>query len=201
MINRYLLFFLCLYATSGYCQLITPTSDLFEKHFEYKSLSPLQKQIFEGFIAEELPLILDEKAGARNKMRLANALFFRNQKGDIQKAISILKWIFTLQNLDETSKDYAVWRGDSKPTTNYDQNMREFIGTDLIVIYHKYRQKLPKNVKKDLETCLIRAAKGALMRNVNPDYNNISIMSSFMLEYIDGSIHRLASIILHGFER
>ncbi|MEI7582306.1 MAG: hypothetical protein WCJ44_06505 [Runella sp.] len=162
--------------------------ELYQKHFEYKTLSPLQKQIFDEFIEEELPkgsaLVLDEKAGARNKMRLACALFYRNQAGDVQKAVRIIQWIFTLQNVDEKSKNYAVWRGDSKPTENYDQNMREFIGTDLITVYHKYREKLPNNVKKELETCLIRTAKGALMRDVNPDYNNISIMSSFMMEYI-----------------
>ena len=208
MTNKCLIFCLCFYVLSGHNQVLfaqdNKSNDLFEKHFNYKSLSPLQKHIFDGFIEEELPhgtaLILDEKAGSRNKMRLANALFYRNQKGDIQKAISILKWIFTLQNLDETSKDYAVWRGDSKPTNNYDQNMREFIGTDLIVVYHKYRNTLPTDVKKDLEICLIRAAKGALMRNVNPDYNNISIMSSFMMEYV-GTAFKIPELQKAGIEK
>ena len=162
--------------------------ELYQKHFEYKSLSPLQKQIFDDFIEEEIPkgtqFAITEKLGARNTMRLACALFYRNQTGDVENAVSIVKWIFQLQNLDEKSRDYAVWRGDSKPTQNYDQNMREFIGTDLITIYHKYKDKLPADVKKELEICLIRTARGALMRNVNPDYNNISIMSSFMMEYI-----------------
>jgi len=162
--------------------------ELYQKYFEYKTLSPLQKQIFDEFIAEEIPkgtqFAITEKLGARNTMRLACALFYRNQTGDVENAISIVKWIFQLQNLDEKSKDYAVWRGDIKPTQNYDQNMREFIGTDLITIYHKYKDKLPADVKKELETCLIRTAKGALKRNVDPNYNNISIMSSFMMEYL-----------------
>jgi len=159
--------------------------DLYEKHFEYKSLSPLQKQIFDEFIEEEIPegtqFAITERSGARNTMRLASALFYRNQASDVENAISIVKWIFQLQNLDEKSKEYAVWRGDIRPTQNYDQNMREFIGTDLITIYYKYKNKLPADVKKELEECLIRTAKGALMRNVNPDNNNIFIMSSFMM--------------------
>lgn len=162
--------------------------ELYKKQLTYKTLSPLQKQIFDEFIEEEIPkgslAVLGENAGSRNKMRLACALFYRNQPGDVQQAIQIIKWIFTLQNTDESSKNYAVWRGSGKPAENYDQNMREFIGTDLITVYHKYRQLLPDDVKKELEACLIRTAKGALMRNVNPDYNNISIMSSFMMEYI-----------------
>jgi len=162
--------------------------ELYQKHFKYKTLSPLQKQIFDEFIEEEIPkgttFTITEKLGARNTMRLACALFYRNQAGDVENAVNIVKWIFQLQNLDEKSKEYAVWRGDIKPTQNYDQNMREFIGTDLITIYHKYKNQLPADVKKELEIYLIRTARGALMRNVDPNYNNISIMSSFMMEYI-----------------
>ena len=43
---------------------------------------------------------------------------------------------------------------------------------------------MPEALKKELEVCLIRTAKGALRRNVDPNYNNISIMSSFMMEYV-----------------
>ena len=62
--------------------------------------------------------------------------------------------------------------------------MREFLGTDLIIIYHKYKKIMPPDLVIEIENCLKNTAKGDLMRNVNPDYNNISIMSSFMLEYI-----------------
>jgi hypothetical protein len=178
--------------------------ELYTRHFEYKTLSPLQKQIFDEFIEEEIPngsaVVLDENAGARNKMRLACALFYRNQPGDVPQATRIVKWIFTLQNTDENSKNYAVWRGNSKPTEDYDQNMREFIGTDLITVYHKYRQLLPEDVKKELEVCLIRTANGALMRNVNPDYNNISIMSAFMMEYI-GATFEIPALKKTGIEK
>jgi hypothetical protein len=161
---------------------------IYAKKFTYQTLSKYQKQLFDDFIEEQMPkgstLRLDENTATRGIMRLSCALFYRNEAGDVENAVKIIKWIFTCQNLDEKSKDYAVWRGNGKPSENYDQNMREFIGTDLISIYHKYKQKLPEDVRKELEVCLIRTVKGALMRNVNPDYNNISIMSSFMMEYV-----------------
>ena len=176
-----------LFSTVLFAQKVEDTS-IFTKKFTYQTLTKYQKTLFDDFIEEQMPkatgLKLDENTSARGIMRLACALFYRNETGDIENAVKIIKWIFTLQNLDETSQDFAVWRGTSKQTGNYDQNMREFIGTDLISIYHKYKQKLPEDVRKDLETCLIRTVKGAIKRNVNPDYNNISIMSSFMMEYV-----------------
>ena len=184
---------------------IKPSDDIFVKHFDFKKLSPFQKKIFDDFIEDEFPKgsavleILNEKAGTRNKMRLAEALFLRNKKGDIQHAITIIKWIFKLQNLNENTKDYAVWKGSINDNT-YDQNMREFIGTDLIIVYHKYKDLFPEDFKKELETCLVRTAKGALMRNVNPDYNNISIMSSFMMEYV-GTEFKIPELSFAGIEK
>jgi len=181
------------------------STDLYSKKFEYKTLSPLQKKIFDDFVVEEFPKgktvteILDAHAGSRNKMRLAEALFFRNQEGDIQNAIKIIQWIFTLQNLNEKSKDYGCWKG-SVNDREYDQNMREFIGTDLIIVYHKYKSILPQEFRKELETALIHAAKGDFVRNVNPDYNNISIMSSFMQDYI-GSQFDLPEIKAAGIRK
>lgn len=170
------------------------TEDNYLKYFDFKSLSPFLRKIFDEFIEDELPKgstlkeTLNENAGSRGKMRLAEALLLRNNKGDLEKAIEIIRWIFTLQNLDETSRDFAVWKGSINDKT-YDQNMREFIGTDLIIVYHKYKTRFSAEFVADLEKCLIRTAKGDLMRNVDPDYNNISIMSSFMLEYIGTAFH------------
>lgn len=170
-------------------QLPAPVGDL-SKRFTYQTLSPYQKLIFEEFIDDELPpgksiiSTLDGNAWTRNKSRLAEALLYRNHKGDKENAAVVLTWLFGLQNLDVADKDYGVWKGSPNQTGNYDQNMREFIGTDLLVIHHRYRHLLPAEVVRGLETSLMHAARGALKRNVNPDYNNISIMSSLMMEYV-----------------
>ncbi len=179
------------------------------KHYTYQTLSPFQKEIFDNFIEEEFPKgsaitdILNENAGTRNKMRLATALFFRNQPGDAEIAGTIVKWIIPLQILDETSINYAVFSGSPKQLkegSGFDQNMREFIGTDLITVYHRYKNQLPDDVRKQLVACLIRTARGALMRNVDPNYNNISIMSSFMMEYV-GSEFNIPELKAAGLQK
>jgi hypothetical protein len=180
--------------------------EIFSKHFSIESLSPFQNQIFEGFINEAMPggltisAVLDKQPGTRNTMRLAMALLFRNRNGDAENAASILKWIFSLQNTNEKSRDFGVWKGSPKEAVYADQNMREFIGTDLIIVYHKYKNILPPDLKKELETCLIRTARGALRRDVDPDYNNISIMSSFMMEYV-GSEFNLPELKAAGIKK
>ena len=172
----------------GFSQ-VAPSDDLFQKKFTYHTLSTYQKKLFDDFVEEEFPkgsLIaetLNEKSGTRSKMRLAEALCFRNKAGDLQDAIIVIKWIFSLQNLEPGNPRYGGFKG-AVNDKNYDDNMREFIGTDLIIIYDKFKNKLPPDFRKEFENCLIQTAKGDIIRNVNPDYNNISIMSSFMQDYV-----------------
>lgn len=163
--------------------------ELFTKQFEYNTLSDFQRKIFDDFVLEELPqgipvaTTLNEKSGTRNKMRLAEALCFRNQKGDFENAMVIMRWVFSMQNTDLANERYGGFKGAVNDKT-YDDNMREFIGTDLITIYEKFKNKFSAVFKKEIETCLILTAKGDIKRNVNPDYNNIAIMSSFMQDYV-----------------
>ncbi len=190
------IYFLSLVLVLTYCCISYPvkaqpkySSELFVKYFEYKTLSSFQRKIFDDFVNEEFPqgseitATLNEHSGTRNKMRLAEALFFRNKANDVRNAVVILKWVISMQNLDAGSKNYGCFKGGMNET-GYDFNMREFIGTDLIIIYHKYKNKLPADLKNEMKDCFIRNVRGDMMRNVNPDYNNISIMSSFMLDYI-----------------
>lgn len=182
-----------------------PSDDLFQKKFTYNTLSTYQRKLFDDFVEEEFPkgssisATLNEKSGARSKMRLAEALCFRNQTGDLQDAIVIIKWIFTLQNLEPGHPRFGGFKG-SVNETNYDDNMREFIGTDLIIIYDQFKNQLPADFRKELENCLIQTAKGDIIRNVNPDYNNISIMSSFMQDYV-GSKFNLAAMQAAGLNK
>ena len=181
------------------------SEDIYLKHFDFKNLSPFVKKIFDDFVEDELPNgstikeTLNEKAGTRDKIRLAQALLLRDNKGDPERAVEIIKWILSLQNPDETSIDFGGWKG-SVNSNSYDQNWREFVGTDLVIIYHKYKTRLPSDVVTELERCLIRTAKGDLIRNVNPDYNNISIMSSFLLEYI-GTAFNIPEIRNAGIQK
>lgn len=184
-------------AFPGISQSKLSTGGDLSKRFTYKTLSPYQKAIFDEFIDHEFPTgqdikqTLDGNAQSRDKSRLAEALLYRNKRGDKENAAIVLTWLFTLQNLDETSNDYGVWKGSANSTGKYDQNWREFIGTDLVIIHRRYRHLLPTDVLKGLDASLMHAALGALKRNVNPDYNNISIMSSLMMEYVGNVFNRV----------
>ncbi len=54
----------------------------------------------------------------------------------------------------------------------------------IIIIRQKFSQLLPVEIQKEIDIGLVHAAKGALRRNVTPEYTNISIMSAFLMDYV-----------------
>ncbi|HEY1056017.1 MAG TPA: hypothetical protein VGE24_12805, partial [Emticicia sp.] len=157
--------------------------------YTYQTLSAYQKKLFDTFLESEVPAdatienTLTNDVSLRTKTRVAQGLLFRNEAGDKEKAITILKWVLKNQYQDENDKWYGIWK-TSVDNDRFDQNWREFIGCDLIIILHKFKPLLPQSLIKDIETGLIHAAKGAFKRNVGADYTNISIMSAFLMEYV-----------------
>lgn len=185
--KKYILLFalLCFFKTLAFAQ----KQELVSKNYTYNTLSPYQKSLLEAIIAldfpkgSELANALSDRASIRNITRLAEALLFRNQSGDKENAITILKWVLKYQYQDEKSPYYGMWQTNAV-NDRLDQNWREFIGCDLIIIYHHYKNTLPVDVVKAIETGLVHAAKGAMKRDVTPYYSNISIMSAFLMEYV-----------------
>jgi hypothetical protein len=179
--------------------------DLSSKNYTYKTLSAYQKRLFDDFIENEFPTgtkiseTLTNFAGLRTKTRLAEALLFRNSPGDKENAVTVLKWILKYQYKDENLPNYGIWR-TSVSDDKLDQNWREFIGCDLIIIYHYYRNILPPDIVKEIENGLICAAKGALKRNVSADYSNISVMSAFLMEYT-GTTFNLDNLKKAGLQK
>ena len=163
--------------------------NIISKQYTYQTLSPYQKHLLDEFIEDEFPKgtklsdALSDHTSLRSKTRLAEALLFRNQADDKDNAVAVIKWILSYQYQDLSSKNYGVWR-TSVVGDRFDQNWREFIGCDLIIMYNRYKKMLPADVLKNIEICLIHAAQGALKRNVGADYTNISIMSAFLMEYV-----------------
>ncbi len=163
-------------------------SDVVTRHFFYNGLSGYQQSLLEGFITADLTAripvnqILTDQASLRSRTRLAQALLFRNNPGDLRNAVQILNWILKNQNKDAKSVNYGMWK-TNVGSDRLDQNWREFIGCDLIIIYHHYKDILPAAVVSEIRLGLIRAARGALNRNVGADYTNISIMSAFLMDF------------------
>lgn len=181
------------------------TVQLLTRNYTYQTLSPYQKQLFETFLDDELPAgkkvadVLTNHTSLRNKTRVAEALLFRNKPGDKANAAEILTWILKNQYRDENTKLYGTWK-TSIDGDNLDQNWREFIGCDLIIIRQKYSEMLPADILKEIEIGLVHAAKGALKRNVAPDYTNISIMSAFLMDYV-GTEFRIDELKTAGLQK
>lgn len=181
------------------------TGQTIARKYTYESLSPYQKQLFDILLEDELPSgkkvadVLTNRTSLRSKTRVAEGLLFRNKPGDKANAAEILTWILKNQYRDENTKLYGTWKtaidGD-----NLDQNWREFIGCDLIIIRQKYSELLPAEIRKEIEIALVHAAKGALKRNVAPDYTNISIMSAFLMDYV-GTEFRLDELKTAGLQK
>ena len=173
--------------------------------YTYRSLSPYAKKLFDTFLASEVPqganieTVLTDHTSLRTKTRTAQALLFRNAAGDKEKAAIILQWILRNQYQDESSNLYGIWK-TSVQNDRFDQNWREFIGCDLIIIRQQFRHLLPAKILKDIELGLIHAAKGAYKRNVGADYTNISVMSAFLMEYV-GTAFGITHLQKAGLEK
>lgn len=176
-------------------QLQAGSDAIYAKKYTYATLSPYQKHLFEDFTNDEIPAgkkineVLTNKTSLRTKTRLAEALLFRNKAGDKENAAEILTWILKNQYRDENTKIYGIWKTNIDDD-KFDQNWREFIGCDLIIIRQKYSHLLPTEIMKEMEVGLVHAARGALKRNVGADYTNISIMSAFLMSYVGVEFNR-----------
>lgn len=158
------------------------------RSFCYTGLNGFQQSLFEGFIVNHMPRgtkvkqLLTEKASLRTFTRLAEALLFRNKPGDRENAIIILQWVLQNQDRNEAGRNFGMWKTNTGKDRQ-DQNWREFIGCDLILIYQNYKNNLPESITGEIRKGLICAARGAMKRNVDAGYTNISVMSAFLMNW------------------
>ena len=159
------------------------------RSYFYGGLTGYLQSLLQGFIVSEFPRgktvnqIMTNESSLRSMTRLAEALLYRNEGDDTENAIKILRWILKNQYTDVKSEYYGLWKTNVL-NDRHDQNWREFIGCDLIIIYSFYQQVLPADLLEGIKTGLIHAAKGALKRNVAAEYTNISLMSAFLMDYV-----------------
>ena len=175
------------------------------REYGYNHLSGYLKSLLDQYLdtyfpaGRQLNQVLTDLASLRNTTRVAEALLFRDQPGDRENAVTILRWILKNQHTDESSDSYGLWKTNLK-NDRLDQNWREFIGCDLILIYHHYKQILPSDLVADIRTGLIHAARGALRRNVTAEYSNISSMSAFLMNYV-GNEYQIEALKIGGLKK
>ncbi len=156
--------------------------------FTYSSLSPYQHKMLEQFIESFLQgennvkRLTGNDDGAIQKIRLAEALLFRNKDTDQVNAFEIIRWM------------YGLAKKEIEPASS------DFVGSDLIIIYHRYRQLFPPDVMEKMEFLLKNVAHITYNKNQKPNYNNMAIMSSFIMEYV-GRLYNLEEIQTRGMEK
>lgn len=154
----------------------------------YGNLTATQKTLFDEFLNDNLPPgsnvsdRISASSGTRHFARLASGLLFRNGPGDVGNASFILEWLLPLQHADPVSRLYGTWK-TSPNSASEDQNWREFIGCELILIIERHGDKIGPGLVASITQALLRAAEGALRRDVSPAYTNIAIMSAFLMHY------------------
>ncbi|MBN2151743.1 MAG: hypothetical protein JW839_09875 [Candidatus Lokiarchaeota archaeon] len=155
----------------------------------YANLTATQRLLFDEYLNDGCPPgsnasdWLSSGSGTRNAVRLASGLLFRNGPGDAGNATDILEWLLPLQDTNPASDFYGVWKTAPNSVT-HDSNWREFIGCELILIIERHEDKIAPGLVARIEAALVRAAEGAMSRNVNPTYTNIAVMSAFLMHYV-----------------
>lgn len=91
-----------------------------EKRFTYNTLSTYKNLIFDEFVDAEFPAgqsikeILKTNISLKSKIRLAEALLYRNHLEDIKNANVIIQRICKLQNVECGSINFGVWLGGNE---------------------------------------------------------------------------------------
>ena len=170
-------------------RIIPDTSNVEYVKNSYEDLTLTQKTLFDDFLISEIPdgsnmsAYLTDTLGTRTAVRVASGLLFRNYAGDVENATKILEWLLPLQNTNPSESSYGIWK-TSLENDRDDENWREFIGCELILILERHEDKLSSKLVSDIEESLLHAATGAKNRDVMPSYSNIAIMSAFLMTYV-----------------
>lgn len=155
----------------------------------YNELSPYIRGKVDEFLEYAVPTgvpveeILGPTAFTRRLIRASEGLLYRNNPGDLEKAIKIIRWVLSQQFKNRFHLITGSWR-TSPSDSRRDSNWREFIGLELILIYENYRDLLPKDLVKIILLGLQLAALNSKSRNVSPYYTNIATMSAILMEYV-----------------
>lgn len=102
-----------------------------------------------------------------------------------ERAFDVLRAAIALQDQNPGSKTYGVWPyslEEPLPTkkTPADRNWADFCAVPIISILNNHNDILPSDLKNGTQNALLLAAKEIRMRDVRPDYTNISLMGLYV---------------------
>ena len=128
----------------------------------------------------------------RNSIWYATGLMMRQNPGDVKRALKIIDTVLEYQ-FDDPEKVFhgTFYRNPSESYPpedpiqwdHYDPNWREFICTVFIVLIIEFQELIPKKLIEKMNHSILLAAQGSYARKVSPEYTNISLMSTFLLDF------------------
>ena len=102
-----------------------------------------------------------------------------------ERAFNVLRAVIALQDQHPDSKTYGVWPYTleeplATKKSPADRNWADFCAVPIISIINNHNDILPSDLKEKTKHALLLAAKEIRMRDVRPDYTNISLMGLYV---------------------
>ncbi len=138
-------------------------------------------------------------------LNYASALLDSRKPEFRQRAFDVLRAAIALQDQDPNSKTLGVWPYTleeplATKKTPADRNWADFCAVPIISILNNHNDILPADLKVQTQKALLLAAKEIRMRDVRPDYTNISLMGLYVC-YITADKYNDADLMAYARKR
>jgi hypothetical protein len=120
----------------------------------------------------------------RSSLSYAVALLDTGEEQLSERAGAILRRVIALQDADPASKTYGIWPWFlEEPLAQMsppDWNWADFCGVQLLQVARDHLERLPADLRAQVTSALLHAARSIQRRNVGPNYTNIAIMGAYV---------------------
>lgn len=122
-----------------------------------------------------------------------------------ERAFEVLRAAIALQDQNPGSKTCGVWPYSleeplATKKTPADRNWADFCAVPIISIINNHNEILPADMKEKTKDALLLAAKEIRMRDVRPDYTNISLMGLYVC-YMTADMYNDADLMDYARKR
>ena len=129
-----------------------------------------------------------------------------SRKPEFQEtAFDILRAVISLQDQNPGSQTCGVWpyyleEPLATKRSPADRNWADFCAVPLINIIINHKELLPDDLKEKTRNALLLAARAIKIRDVHPDYTNISLMGLYVC-YITADMYNNADLMTYARQR
>jgi hypothetical protein len=122
-----------------------------------------------------------------------------------ERAFDVLRAAIALQDQDPNSKTCGVWPYTleeplATKKSPADRNWADFCAVPIISILNNHSDILPSDLKEKTRKALLLAAGEIRMRNVRPDYTNISLMGLYVC-YMSADMFNDKDLMIYARQR